>query len=42
VFEDLNHGYAIKTLVLEGKTLSDPLDARDAPGDGFQVIELHV
>jgi hypothetical protein len=42
VFEDFNHGYAIKALVLEGKTLAGSLDARNAGGDRFQEIELHV
>jgi hypothetical protein len=42
VFEDFNHGYAIKALVLEGKTLAGSLDTRNAGGDRFQEIELHV
>jgi hypothetical protein len=33
VFEDFNHGYAIKTAALEGKTLAHSLDARNAAGD---------
>jgi hypothetical protein len=42
VFEDFNHGYAIKALVLEGKTLAGSLDARNVGGDRFQEIGLHV
>jgi hypothetical protein len=33
VFEDFNHGDAIKSPVPEGKTLADPLDARNVTRD---------